>query len=99
MGSPAAAAPTLDERSRTLTAASGRWTQACLLAIAATGLGAAIQVRDGLYDPRGYIGLTIALVAGALVFLLPRTDPPEPLARSAARWVFAAAIAFNLYQL
>ena len=41
------------------------WLRAGLMAVAAAALGWAIQVRDGLYEPKGFVGLTIALLAGA----------------------------------
>jgi hypothetical protein len=105
MASPAAAAAaalSLEPRTSTTTSTprSDRWTHACLLIIAAAALGSAIQVRDGLYHPRGLIGLTTALAAAAMVDLLPRRVPAlESTSRRAARWVFAAALAFNFYHL
>ena len=46
------------------------WRNAWLLALAAAALGWALQVRDGLYDPLAFVGLTIALVACVSVFLI-----------------------------
>jgi hypothetical protein len=70
---------------------------AALLAIAAAvALGAAIQVRDGLYEPRGFAALTIALAATATAFFIPSRSP------SIHRWtqgLLAIALAFNFIQL
>jgi hypothetical protein len=75
------------------------WLRAGLMAVAAAALGWAIQVRDGLYEPKGFVGLTIALLAGGLFFLPPRSPALNGLMERFARWLFAAAVAFNLVQL
>ena len=71
----------------------------CLAVIAAAALGAAIQVRDGLYHPLGFLWLTVALFAALLIFVLaPYRSVEFHLARRAP-WLFAAAIALNFFQL
>ena len=74
------------------------WQHAWLLAVAATALGSAIQLRDGLYTPNGFIGLSITLVAVSLIYLLPRFSAIESLRQRPAIWIFGAGIAFNFLQ-
>jgi hypothetical protein len=74
------------------------WRDAALLGVAAAGLGYAIQVRDGLYEPWGLVGLALAIVATLLIFIpvtIPQLDRVEG---KHATWVFAAAIGFNFLQ-
>lgn len=75
------------------------WQHVWLLVLAATALGSAIQVRDGLYDPRGFIGLTLALAAGLSIFLPTSLASVESRAEQPLCGVFGAAIAFNFFQL
>ncbi len=45
------------------------WTALCALAVAAAGLGQAMQVRDGLYDPSAVAWLAVAVMAGGWAIL------------------------------
>jgi hypothetical protein len=70
-----------------------------LLAIvaAASALGAAIQVRDGLYQPRAFAALTVALAATAAAFFIPWRLPSS--IQRWTHWLLAIALAFNFFQL
>jgi hypothetical protein len=76
-----------------------RWRGVWLLVIAATALGAAIQVRDGLYDPRAFVGLTIAVIAALLIFLPRRFRQIDSLGERHIALCFGGAIAVNFLQL
>ena len=78
---------------------ASHWQHAWLLAVAAAALGSAIQWRDGLYTPYGFIGLTISLVAVLLIYLLPPLPSIERLANQPAAWIFGTGITFNFFQL
>ncbi len=78
---------------------SAAWQTAWLLAVAATALGSAVQLRDGLYTPRGFIGLSIAVVASFLVYLLPHLPSIERFRERPAAWIFGTGIALNFLQL
>src|SRR5258706_1011506 len=75
-----------------------KWIHACLMAAAAIGLGAAIQVRDGLYNPRAFLVLTIALASSLEIYLLPRIPSIEVTGEKLARRVLGVGIAFNFFQ-
>ena len=70
-----------------------------LLVIAASALGTAIQVRDGLYEPRGFAALTVTLIATTAALLLPARASAMTSAHRWTQWLFAAALALNLIQL
>jgi hypothetical protein len=75
------------------------WRDVWFLIIAATALGAAIQVRDGLYDPRGFVGLTVAVLATLLIFLPRRFRQLDALGEKHLATFFTSAIAINFLQL
>src|ERR1700716_3670175 len=76
-----------------------RWMHGWLMVAAGVGLGAAVQLRDGLYQPWGFLGLTFALAAGLMIYLLPRIPSIEAFGERAATWVFGAAIGIEFLLL
>src|SRR5947209_721067 len=89
--------PTLEYAGRALDDRAP-WHSAWLLAVAAAALGWALQVRDGLYDPLAFVGLTIALTASLAVFLVRSWPAVDGLGDRPLRWVFGVSIAANFVQ-
>jgi hypothetical protein len=75
------------------------WKDGWLLILAATSLGIAIQIRDGLYNPWAFVALTVSLLSALAIFLTPACPPLEKLGSRPFPWLIGAGIALNFLQL